>query len=68
MKSTKTCFSFRAQKDMEGRMGVRFVDKRVIAGLAGCSSNRRQGGGVEPARIGCATTSPKGYFLQVLKM
>jgi mannose-6-phosphate isomerase-like protein (cupin superfamily) len=35
MKSTKTCFSFRAQKDMEGRMGVRFVDKLVIAGLAG---------------------------------
>ena len=26
MKSTKTRFSFRAQKDMEGRMGVRFVD------------------------------------------
>jgi mannose-6-phosphate isomerase-like protein (cupin superfamily) len=26
---------FRAQKVMEGRMGVRFVDKLVIAGLAG---------------------------------
>ena len=35
MKSTKTCFIFRAQKDMEGRMGVRVVDKLVIAGLAG---------------------------------
>jgi hypothetical protein len=40
--------SFRAQSDMEGRMGVRFVDKLVIAGLAGSVA------GVVPLPTGAA--------------
>src|SRR5580704_2607637 len=50
MKSTKTCFSFRAQKDMEGRMGVRFVDKRVIAGLAGAQAIEGKAAVCDPTR------------------